>query len=318
MNEKIFLVITVIITTVLLLAPACETVNFPPLGTVNYPPIITCLKAEADWTAPMANLWVTCTASDRDGDQLSYEWTTTGGIISGTGTAINWTAPEEVGVYDIMVVVNDGHNGEDTELVAIIVGDNRPPTITSLVADADWTTPLDNIKVTCTALDLDNDELSYEWSTTGGDISGTGATVNWTAPEETGIYDVIIMVNDGKGGNDTRSITLIAATGILPIIQNLSVTAEEPKYLKTTSTGYKVGKTKEYYIECIVSGTGEMVYEWSCDGGEISGEDSMITWTAPDTASYVTVTVIVFDGAGNMDSESIVLEVVSCSSCEFR
>ena len=319
MSKKSALIIVgTTMVTVLLLAPSCEIANFPPLGRVNYSPIITCLVAETYWTAPSSSLNVTCTASDRDGDQLSYEWTTTGGIISSTGREVIWTAPEEIGVYEITVVVNDGHNGEDTESVTIIVGDNRPPTIISLVADADWTTPSDSIQVTCTASDPDGDELSYEWSTTGGDISGTGDAVNWTAPEEADMYEITVVVNDAKGGNDSSSVTLIAATDILPIIQNLQVTAEEPKYLKTTSTGYKVGKTKEYYIECNVSGIGELVYEWSCNGGEITGEGSLITWTAPDISGYVTATVIVFDVAGNMDSESVVFEVVSCSTCEFK
>ena len=195
---------------------------------------------------------------------------------------------------------------------------NRRPFITSLEAEADWTPPSSSLQVTCNASDLDGDELSYEWSTSGGDITGTGPEVIWTAPEEVGIYDITVVVRDGHGSNDTGSVTLIVATGILPIIEKLIVTAKEPKYLKETSDGYKVGKGKEYDIECIGSNTsGELVYEWLCDGGEISGEGSTITWTAPDAPGDVTVTVIVFDAAGNMDSESIVFEVVSCTSCEF-
>jgi len=319
MNKKRCLVIIVIVTaSVLLLTPSCEMGNLPPFGTVNYQPIIHSLEAEAYWIAPSGSIQVTCSASDHDGDKLSYEWTTTGGNITGTGPEVIWTAPEEVGMYDITVVVIDSHNSEDAESVTITVGDNRPPTITSLVADADWTTPLGTIQVTCTASDPDSDELSYEWSTTGGDISGTGTAVNWISPEEVGIYDITVVVNDGQGGNDTGSVTLIAATGTLPIIENLIVTAKEPKYLKETSTGYKVGKTKEYYIECVVSDTSGLVYEWSCTGGEVSGGDSMITWIAPDTSGDVTVTIIVFDVTGNMDNESIVFEVVSCTSCTFK
>jgi len=318
MNKKRCPVIIVIVAAaVLLLTSSCEIGNLPSFGTVNYPPIIHSLEAAAYWTDSSGNLTVTCTASDRDGDQLSYEWTTTGGNIIGTGPQVIWTAPEQVGTYDITAVVIDSHNSEDAESVTITVGDNRPPTITSLVADADWTTPSGSIQVTCAASDPDGHELSYEWSTTGGDISGTGAAVNWTPPEEVGIYNITVVVNDGQDGNDTGSVTLIAATGTLPIIEDLIVTAKEPKYLKKTGTGYKVGKTKEYYIECIVSDTSGLVYKWSCTGGEVSGGDSVITWTAPDTSGDVTVTVIVFDVTGNMDNESIVFEVVSCTSCTF-
>jgi len=195
---------------------------------------------------------------------------------------------------------------------------NRRPTIASLEAEAEWTAPSGSIQVTCSASDPDGDTLSYEWITTGGDISGTGVVTVWTAPEEVGMYDITIVVDDGHDGKDTKSLTLITSNGPPPSIQNLIVTAKEPKYLKTTSTGYKVGKTKEYYIQCIASATnGELTYEWSSNGGAISGDGSAITWTAPDTSTDVAVTVRVVDSAGNWVEKSVVLEVVSCSSCAF-
>ena len=196
---------------------------------------------------------------------------------------------------------------------------NRRPTITSLEAEAEWIAPLGSLQVMCTASDPDGDELSYEWITTGGDISGTGAVAGWTAPEELGMYDITVVVDDGHDGKDTGFLTLITSNGRPPSIQNLVVTAQEPKYLKTTTTGYKVGKTKEYYIECVASDTdgelGELVYEWSCDGGEISGEGSLITWTAPNTDGDVTVTVQVFDDIDNWVKKSIAFEVVPCGLC---
>jgi hypothetical protein len=195
---------------------------------------------------------------------------------------------------------------------------NRRPTIASLEAEAEWTALSGSIQVTCSASDPDGDTLSYDWITTGGDISGTGAVAVWTAPQEVGMYDITVAVDDGHDGKDTGFLTLIASNGPPPSIQNLIVTAKEPKYLKTTSTGYKVGKTKEYYIQGVASATnGELTYEWSSNGGAISGEGSAITWTAPDTSTDVTVTVKVFDGAGNWVKKSVVFEVVSCSSCAF-
>ncbi len=203
-------------------------------------------------------------------------------------------------------------------LLASSCTDNYQPIITSLEAEADWTAPLDSLQVTCNASDYDGDELSYNWSASGGNITGTGPEVIWTAPEEVGMYDITVVVDDGQGKNATGSIELIASNGPPPIIEGLIVTAEH-KYLKKTTTGYKVAKTKEYDIECIASSntSGELVYEWSCDGGEISGEGSTITWTAPDTAGDIMVTVKVFDSLGNWVRKSIVLEVVSCSSCVF-
>jgi hypothetical protein len=196
--------------------------------------------------------------------------------------------------------------------------DNYSPVIDSLGTSADWIAPSGSLQITCNASDRDGDELSYNWLARAGNIIGTGAEVTWTAPGEIGVCAITVVVDDGQGGSDTGSLTLFVANGTLPIIEGLNVTAREPKYLKETSYGYKVGKGKEYDIECVASNTsGKLVYEWLCDGGEISGEGSTITWTAPDISGIVTVTVAVFDISAYMDNESIVFSVVSCTSCEF-
>jgi hypothetical protein len=197
---------------------------------------------------------------------------------------------------------------------------NYLPVITSLVAEAPgWTAPLGSLQVTCTASDREGDVLSYEWSASGGNITGTGSIVNWTAPEEVGMYDVTVAVTDSPVRKATKSIALIASNGPPPVIQNLIVTAIGHPYLRATTYGYKVGKMYAYSIECIALNTtpGELVYEWSCTGGEISGNSSLITWTAPNTKGYFTVKVKVFDVIGNWVRKSIRFYVVDCVSCEW-
>ncbi len=194
---------------------------------------------------------------------------------------------------------------------------NHPPTIISLVAEQRELLPLRSSQIACNASDPDRDDLSYEWSASGGSITGTGAVVHWLAPEEVGIYDITVLVADSQGGEDTGSIALSVEASIPPTVENLIVTADH-KYLKETATGYKVGKTQEFRIASIASNTsGELLYEWSCDGGEISGEGSTIIWTAPDVSGQVTVTLVVTDVADNRVTESIILDVVNCSVCTF-
>jgi len=312
MSKKRWLVIIVIVAVAIALAILLDTM------LANHRPAITSLEAP-EKVIPSGSCQISCNASDSDGDELSYNWSAGEGEINGEGAMVTWTAPDPEGSYNVTVTVSDGRGGEDTDYVIITVRTNKPPTITNLVADADWTTPSGSIQVTCTASDRDGDELHYEWSTTGGDISGTaGAVVNWTAPGEVGIYYVTVVVTDAHGMEGTwPSLPLSVVTGTPPIIEDLTVTAEH-KYLKTTTYGYMVGKTKEYAIECIVSdASAGVVYEWSCDGGEIYGEGSTITWTAPDESDYFPVTVIVSDVVNNSVSKSVVLRVVTCSACTF-
>jgi hypothetical protein len=315
MSKKRWLVIIVIVVAAVALAILLDEM------LSNHLPAITGLEAP-ERVLPSGSCQIACTASDADGDELSYNWSASGGEINGEGSTVTWTAPRSEGSYDVTVWVTDGRGGEDMDYVIIEVRANRPPTITSLVADADWTLPSGNLQVTCTASDPDGDELSYEWSTDGGGISGSGEVVSWTAPQEVGIYHVTVVVKDGHGREDTRSLPLSVATGAPPVIEDLIVTADH-KYLKENGTGYdyKVGKEQKYDIECTVSDTSSAVsYNWSCEDGEISdisGDGSMMTWTAPNTSSKVTITVIVSDVAGNRVSKSVVLYVVSCSPCTF-
>jgi len=314
MNKKRCLVITVIaVAAVLILASSCT-------APANHQPIIASLEAEAEWTVPSGSLQVMCTASDPDGDELDYIWSVSGGEVSGDGDTVTWVAPPYDGSYSVTVAVMDGRGGEITDYVTVTVRANEPPTIASLTADAEWTTPSGSVQVTCTASDLGGDELSYEWSASGGDISGTGTVANWSAPQEVGTYDITVVVGDGHGGSAADFVTISVLTGQPPIIETLLITKDRYGhcYLKAYYGGYYVGKEQMYDIECIVADTNiELFYEWSCTGGELSGEGSLVAWTAPNTSGYVTVTVTVSDIAGNMAGKDIILTVVDCSPCTF-
>jgi hypothetical protein len=315
MNKKRALVIIVIVVAAVLLSILFDTM------LTNRLPAINSLEAEPQRVLPSGSCQIVCTASDPDGDELSYNWSASGGEINGAGATINWTAPSSEGPYNVAVIVTDGRGAEAMNYVIITVRANLPPTITSLVADTDWTLPSGNIQVTCNASDPDDDELSYEWSTTGGDISSTGAVVNWTAPQDVGIYYITVVVTDVYGDEATRSVTPSVALATPPIIEDLIVTAD--LYLRKSWFGYDydVFWPGKYYIECIVSDKdGEVSYNWSCDDGqisEISEDGSTIIWAVPNNTSIdVTVTVIVSDIADNMVSKSIAFYVPSCP-CGF-
>ena len=296
-----------------------ETMDYVTItvGANNNPPIIADLTADTEWTTPSNSLQLVCTASDPDSDDLSYDWSASAGEISGGGTAVIWTAPASEGSYIVAVLVTDGRGAQATDSVTIAVRVNNAPEIASLTANPGWTTPSEILQATCTASDPDNDDLSYSWTAIEGSISGTGAVISWTAPQQVGIYNITVVVTDGYGGSATETLSVDVLTGQPPIIETLLITADHC-YLKPYSGGYYVGKEQVYDIECIVSDTyATLSYEWSCTGGELSGQGSLITWAAPDTAGYVTVTVIVSDIADNTTSKDVTLNVVPCSYCIF-
>jgi hypothetical protein len=308
MNKGIPFIVTAL--AILYLTSSCASLT-------NHEPVIASLYAEPAGVIPSASCQIACNASDADGDELSYNWSVSGGEFTGDGATVTWTAPHSEGSYNITVIVTDGKGGAVSDCVSVIVRSNNPPVINSLVASADWILPSGNLDVTCDATDTDDDELSYVWSANGGSFTGTGYEVVWTAPEQVGTYAITVITADTYGGSDTETLVTVVALEEPLIIEDLLVTADHC-YLKEYSWGYKVGKGEDYYIECIVAGTSiELVYDWFCENGEITGEGSIITWTAPNTSELVTVSVTVSDADGRSTTASVTLGVVSCSVCSF-
>jgi hypothetical protein len=322
MNRRTLLIIVGIVVAVVVLVTVFDMI------LADHPPAIAGLEAP-EMVTPSGTCQIVCVASDRDGDALSYNWSASGGSISGTGVAVNWTAPESLGSYNVTVTVTDGRGEEVSKQIAIGVRANRPPAINSLVADADWTNPSATIQVTCTASDPDGDKLTYEWAATAGDVSGTGAIMNWTAPQEAGVCNITVVVKDAHDSEDAMFIPLSVNLGTPPTAEKLVVTAigNNNIYLRKGSSpgcDFDVWKgtptnPREYDIECIASDTGELFYDWSCTDGSISGTGSNITWTAPNKQSTgtvsveVVVTVIVSDGDGNSIAKNVVFYMATCS-----
>lgn len=285
----------------------------------NHPPVIAGLEANTETVLSSRSTQVTCNASDPDGDELSYSWTAIAGQIQGEGATITWIAPEREGHFSVSVTVTDGRGGETTEYLTIAVVVNSPPEIARVTADASWVAPSGSLQLICHASDPDGHELSYGWSATGGHITAADATATWTAPEELGIYEITVVVSDGYGGIATETLHVSVTTGQPPVIQSLLVEAKENhKYIRKTASGYMVGEGKDFIIQCTASHPDglSLAYEWEWDDGEVSetSEDgSVITWTAPMTRGELTITVIVSDSAGNAVSQTVALEVVSCS-----
>lgn len=311
MNRGRYIVIAVVAATAVVLS----IVVFSMLN--NDPPVITSLEADAEKVFPSGSTEFVCTAIDPDDDRLSYAWSTGTGTIEGEGTTITWTAPDYEGIFSVSVTVTDGRRGEATQDRTIEVRANEPPEIDSLTSEALWTTPSGSLQITCSASDPNGHELIYTWSATGGHIIGTGATASWTAPAELDIYEIAVVVTDGHGGTATETLHVSVVTGEPPVIESLLVEADH-KYIRETASGYQVGEGKDFRIQCTASHPDdlELTYEWEWDDGEVSeiSEDaSVITWTAPFTRGELVIIVIVSDFAGNMVSQNVALEVVSCS-----
>jgi len=187
-----------------------------------------------------------------------------------------------------------------TILIGGCVPANQPPVISSFTADEEQVSPSGNCLVRCVVSDPDGDELSYIWSADGGNISGEGAEVTWVAPEEVGAYTITVKVTDGRGGEATAQLTIDVVVNHPPVIESLTA---EPSPVRQ-------GKTST--IECVASDLDEdeLSYLWSADRGNIPGQGSTATWTAPNACGTYIITVTVADGRGGEVSEELEVEVI--------
>ncbi|UCH51818.1 MAG: PKD domain-containing protein [Chloroflexota bacterium] len=88
---------------------------------------------------------------------------------------------------------------------------NQLPEISSLTANPPGVSYGGSTTIKCIASDPNGDAVTYSWSASGGNISGSGDTVTWIAPNQSGNYDIMVAVSDDKGGETTGSVMVVVS-----------------------------------------------------------------------------------------------------------
>ena len=66
-----------------------------------------------------------------------------------------------------------------------------------------------SVQVTAVAFDADSDPLSYAWTSSAGQVVGTGETITFDASGlAPGDYVVRAVANDGRGGTSQSEVTI--------------------------------------------------------------------------------------------------------------
>ncbi len=181
--------------------------NPPP--PANHPPTAACSVNPASVYAGSGDtVAVHVNASDPDNDPLTYSYSATGGAVEGTGPDGRWNSTGVgAGSYTVNVKVDDGRGGTASCSADIKVEEkpNHPPTA-SLSVERSPILPGERTGITCNGSDPDNDPLTYSYTATGGQISGSGSNVQFDSTGlQPGSYTVKCTVNDGRGGTADAS-----------------------------------------------------------------------------------------------------------------
>lgn len=185
----------------------------------NFAPEIVSLTPYSDWAKPGGSTYVSCTATDADGDQITYEWSATAGEVFGQGSAIVWLAPVEPGSYFVKVIARDTYGGESSREVPVSVTANQGPKLGRFRVEGIETDMLDlddgvwdifqgrSCSIKCVVLE-GSEPYTYAWTADWGTLTADGAVARWDAPEERGPATIQVDVTD-VNGNTTRGVVLM-------------------------------------------------------------------------------------------------------------
>ncbi|RJP56348.1 MAG: T9SS C-terminal target domain-containing protein [Ignavibacteriales bacterium] len=236
-----------------------------------------------------------------------YESTSNTFISSGVSGITQITIPAKRS-YIAVLTPNGGNisyeyekllvNGVIVDYMSGQVVTNYPPRIKALASEKILVIKNDSTNIYCTAVDKDEDNLSYQWSVESGTFIDNDSSIEWIAPNDTGKFTIQVEVSDGSETvNKQIEIHAVEKFNSAPLINKISA---EPRKID-------LGKTSE--IECIaIDNEGdEISYSWFSSAGTITGSGSKINWTAPtDEGNYsIRCTVSDKDGASSSDSISV-------------
>jgi predicted secreted protein len=272
----------------------------------NEAPSLGSLTASPSRVDPAGTSNLTATATDPDGDDLTYTWNAPSAwSLTDNGDTATVTAPDEYGATATMsVTVEDDFGGQTSGTATVSTVRNQRPTISDVTASPSVVSRQQTSTLSVTASDPNGDSLSYVWSTPKDwTVDGSGDTVTVTAPDQ---YDARgefeVTVEDGHGGATTRSVVVRTESNEPPTVSSLTA---QPLYLSP-------GETSSVTANSSDPNGDSLTHTWNVPGDWTqSGSGDQIQVEAPNrTNASATVSVTVEDGHGGSSSEAVVLQTV--------
>ncbi|RNL61854.1 calcium-binding protein [Zhongshania marina] len=279
-------------------------------GGNNTAPVISGLSQIS--TAEDTAVVYTVSASDADGDSLSYSITTqNNGVltpVANNPTQFTYTPALNFNGQDSFTVsVDDGKGGITSKTVTVNVSpvNDAPVAANSQTVNAPNGDPLE---VVVSASDVDGDALSYTISSlpskgTVVAVANTPGKFVYTADDAdaTGSDSFVVTISDGKGGTITQKVTVNLGDNLPPeLAATQAVTSAEDESVTVTVTATDPNNDELTYSISTQAGNGVVV---------LTDEPGVFTYTpAKDFNGSDSFVVAVSDGE-NTSTQTVNLTV---------
>ena len=317
------------------------------VSTINHPPVLQSLQSSmpSPQTKGTAIIW-RAEAIDPDGDRILYRFLLNGEEMKNWSRSGSWsflTHYLPAGEYIITVLARDGlHSSSDSfdsslNATMIILEQNQPPILKGLESDPESPSPQGSqITWTATAIDPEQDEISYRFLLDGQDMTGWMPSNSWvwnSSGVVAGDHKITVQIMDGPHASQNsidlemnRPYTLNESTigessaesSVAPLAispEDPSKPADVPASASSTASLNQIPVFAELKpdaispleIGAIINWTAkaadpdgdELSYKFLLDGQDMTGWSSSPSWTW-DTSDALPgthrITVLARDG----------------------
>ena len=148
----------------------------------------------------------------------------------------------------------------------------------------------DSTRVFAAISDQDSNDFTYYWSTNGGSITGSGASVTWYPPATQGNYNVTLLVADESDNRDTATITI-------QVVPEINQAPQTSGILK--SEAY-VSPNGVLQLSCLATDPNgdPLTYSWTSSSGTLTSSGNTAEWIAPALKGIYQFQVTVSDDQG--------------------
>jgi hypothetical protein len=181
---------------------------------------------------------------------------------------------------------------------------NQQLSIQSLNPVQNQTIPGGTVAIESSVINPGNGALNYKWSASGGGFGGSGQNNIWQAPSQSGVYEITLTVEDGKGGFAQSRTSITVSSNRAPVI--ISLTLERQNITPGGSTS----------VTCVANDPdGDAInYSWNAADGTISGTGNKISWISPNKVGDIAITCVVSDAKGGESKQTVLVKVAPVGS----